>query len=64
MRLSMCYLVHVFYCQFVALTPHVRYVFSTSWGTKGDNSTHTDLGDAKKDGQVVEVEVPVSSADM
>ncbi|KAF9298668.1 Chitin synthase, class 1 [Linnemannia elongata] len=35
-----------------------------SWGTKGDNSTHTDLGDAKKDGQVVEVEVPVSSADI
>ncbi|KAG0051482.1 Chitin synthase, class 1 [Gryganskiella cystojenkinii] len=36
-----------------------------SWGTKGDNSTHSDLGDAKKgDGQVVEVEVPITSADI
>ncbi|KAF9968391.1 Chitin synthase, class 1 [Mortierella alpina] len=36
-----------------------------SWGTKGDNSTHSDLGEAKKgDGQVVEVEVPISSADI
>ncbi|KAF9287258.1 Chitin synthase, class 1 [Mortierella alpina] len=36
-----------------------------SWGTKGDNSTHSDLGEAKKgDGQVVEVEVPITSADI
>ncbi|KAF9159647.1 Chitin synthase, class 2 [Actinomortierella ambigua] len=36
-----------------------------SWGTKGDNSVHTDLGEAKKsDGQVVEVEVPITSADI
>ncbi|KAF9101746.1 Chitin synthase, class 1 [Mortierella sp. GBA35] len=35
-----------------------------SWGTKGDNTTHSDLGDAKKDGQVVEVEIPVDSADI
>ncbi|KAF9188360.1 Chitin synthase, class 1 [Haplosporangium sp. Z 11] len=36
-----------------------------SWGTKGDNTTHTDLGEAKKgDGQVVEVEVPITAADI
>ncbi|KAG0331756.1 Chitin synthase, class 1, partial [Podila humilis] len=36
-----------------------------SWGTKGDNSTHSDLGEAKKhEGQVVEVEVPTSIADI
>ncbi|KAG0324643.1 Chitin synthase, class 1 [Podila horticola] len=36
-----------------------------SWGTKGDNTTHSDLGEAKKsDGQVVEVEVPTSIADI
>ncbi|KAF9363063.1 Chitin synthase, class 1 [Mortierella sp. NVP85] len=36
-----------------------------SWGTKGDNTMHADLGVAKKgEGQVVEVEMPVSSADI
>ncbi|KAI1315891.1 Chitin synthase, class 1 [Mortierella claussenii] len=36
-----------------------------SWGTKGDNTTHSDLGEARKsDGQVVEVELPVTLADI
>ncbi|KAF9580737.1 Chitin synthase, class 2 [Lunasporangiospora selenospora] len=36
-----------------------------SWGTKGDNAPAHDLGEAKKsDGQVVEVEVPITSADI
>ncbi|KAF9398393.1 Chitin synthase, class 1 [Mortierella sp. AD011] len=36
-----------------------------SWGTKGDNTTHSDLGEAKKsDGQVVEVEIPTTAADI
>lgn len=54
-------------CLSEVLTRTSDYCFfscNDSWGTKGDNTTHTDLGDAKKDGQVVEVEVPVSSADM